>query len=106
MGVNSLPKTVTRQHRGCDLNPGPSAPESSLLTTRYQTKKDTERQTDRQKVQMTQEIVICEKVINKATLFTICKEQMTRNVPVALTGISTNPKTYNWDVDINVDDIA
>ena len=33
MGVNSLPKTVTRQHRGCDLNPGPSAPESSTLTT-------------------------------------------------------------------------
>ena len=34
MGVNSLPKTVTRQRRGCDLNPGPSAPESSALTTR------------------------------------------------------------------------
>jgi len=23
MGVNSLPKTVTGQRRGCDLNPGP-----------------------------------------------------------------------------------
>ena len=34
MGVNSLPKTVTRQRRGCDLNPGRSAPESSTLTTR------------------------------------------------------------------------
>jgi len=34
MGVNSLPKTVTRQRRGCDLNPGPCAPESSMLTTR------------------------------------------------------------------------
>ena len=34
MGVNSLPKTVTWQHRGCDLNPGPSAPESSMLTIR------------------------------------------------------------------------
>ena len=34
MGVNSLPKTVTRQRRGCDLNPGPSAPESSTLATR------------------------------------------------------------------------
>ena len=34
MGVNSLPKTVTRQRRGCDVNPGPSAPESSTLTTR------------------------------------------------------------------------
>jgi len=33
MGVNSLPKTVTRQRRGCDLNPGPSAPESSTLTS-------------------------------------------------------------------------
>jgi len=31
---NSLRKTVTRQRRGCDLNPGPSAPESSTLTTR------------------------------------------------------------------------
>ena len=34
MGVNSLPKTVARQRRDCDLNPGPSAPESSRLTTR------------------------------------------------------------------------
>ena len=25
--MNSLPKTVTRQRRECDLNPGPSAPE-------------------------------------------------------------------------------
>jgi len=33
IGVNSLPKTVARQHRNCDLNPGPSAPESSTLTT-------------------------------------------------------------------------
>jgi len=33
MGVNSLPKAVTRQRRDCDLNPGPSAPESSTLTT-------------------------------------------------------------------------
>jgi len=32
--VNSLAKIVTRQRRGCDLNPGPSAPESSTLTTR------------------------------------------------------------------------
>jgi len=34
MGVNSLPKTVTGQRRSCDLYPGPSAPESSTLTTR------------------------------------------------------------------------
>ena len=27
MGVNSLPKTVTRQRRGCDLNSGLSVPE-------------------------------------------------------------------------------
>jgi len=27
-------RTVTRQRRDCDLNPGPSAPESSTLTTR------------------------------------------------------------------------
>jgi len=32
--VNSLPKTVIRQRRDCDLNPGPSAHESSTLTTR------------------------------------------------------------------------
>jgi len=32
--VNSLLKTVTQQRRGCDLNPGPSAPESSTLNTR------------------------------------------------------------------------
>ena len=32
--MNSLPNTVIRQRRGCDLNPGPSAPESSTLTTR------------------------------------------------------------------------
>ena len=29
--MNSLPKTVTRQCRDCDLNPGPYAPESSTL---------------------------------------------------------------------------
>ena len=34
MGVNGLPKTVTRQRRDCDSNPGPSAPESSAPTTR------------------------------------------------------------------------
>ena len=34
MGVNSLPKVVTRQRRDCDLNQGPSVPESSTLTTR------------------------------------------------------------------------
>jgi len=34
MSVNSLPKTVTWQRRSCDLNPGPSAPESSTLSTR------------------------------------------------------------------------
>jgi len=32
MSVNSLPKTVTRQRRDCDLYPGPTAPESSTLT--------------------------------------------------------------------------
>jgi len=33
MGVSSLPKTVTRQRRDCDLNPGPSAIRSE--TTRF-----------------------------------------------------------------------
>jgi len=37
MGVNSLPKTVTRQRHDCNLNPGPSVPESSTLTTRLLT---------------------------------------------------------------------
>jgi len=31
--MSSLPKTVTRQRRGGDLNPGPLAPEFSTLTT-------------------------------------------------------------------------
>ena len=35
MGVNRLPKTVTRQRRGCDLNPGRTAPESSTLPLGY-----------------------------------------------------------------------
>jgi len=34
-GVDSLPKTVTRQRRGCDLNPGPNVPESSMLPLSY-----------------------------------------------------------------------
>jgi len=34
MGVNSLPKTAARQPGDCDLNPGPTAPESSTLTAR------------------------------------------------------------------------
>jgi len=34
MDVNSLPKTVTRQHCSCDLNPRSTAPESNTLTTR------------------------------------------------------------------------
>ena len=32
--MNSLPMTVTRQHRDYDLNPGPSVSESSTLITR------------------------------------------------------------------------
>ena len=32
--MDSLPETVTRQRRDCDLNSGPSVPESSTLTTR------------------------------------------------------------------------
>ena len=41
--MNSLPKTVTGQRRGCDLNPGPAAPESSTLTTRLPSHRATER---------------------------------------------------------------
>ena len=29
--MNSLPETVIRQRRDCDLNPGPTVPESSTL---------------------------------------------------------------------------
>ena len=32
--MNCLPKTVTRQRRDCDSDPGPTAPESSTLTIR------------------------------------------------------------------------
>jgi len=32
--LNSLPKTVTRQHHGCNINSGPTAPKSSTVTTR------------------------------------------------------------------------
>ena len=32
--MNSLPKTVTRQRRDCDLNQGPSALQSGTLATR------------------------------------------------------------------------
>jgi len=35
MGVNSLPKTVTRQCHGRDMNTGPTAPESSMLPVGY-----------------------------------------------------------------------
>ena len=38
-----LPKTVTRQRRGCDLNPAPPAPESSTLTTRLPSTRYTSR---------------------------------------------------------------
>ena len=46
MDVNSLPKTVTRQRRGCDLNPGPTAPESSMLTTRLPSHQSKVKYTD------------------------------------------------------------
>ena len=32
--MNSLTKTVSRQHRDSDLSPGSTAPESSMLATR------------------------------------------------------------------------
>jgi len=35
MGVNSLPKTVTRQRRDCDLNPGPLRLSSARLPLGY-----------------------------------------------------------------------
>ena len=41
--MNSLPKTVTSQCRGSDLNLGPSVPESSILTTRIPSHHSVER---------------------------------------------------------------
>ena len=38
MGVNSLPKTVTRQRHDCDLNTGPTAPEGGLKTRDWKTR--------------------------------------------------------------------
>ena len=60
MGVNSLPKTVTRQRRDCNLNPGPTAPESSTLTTRLPSHPDstcgnTIRYTPRRIVKLTRQ---------------------------------------------------
>ena len=43
MGVNSLPKTVTRQRRSCNLNPGPSSPEPGALTSRLPSHPRTDR---------------------------------------------------------------
>ena len=33
--MNRLLKTVTRRRRGCDLNPGPTVPESSTLKAKF-----------------------------------------------------------------------
>ena len=45
-GCEEFAKTVTRQRRGCDLNPGHSAPESSMLTTHYRATPVKERASD------------------------------------------------------------
>jgi len=55
MGVNCLPKTVTRHLRDCDLNPGPSAPESSTLTTRLPSQPIMARNRRRQKAEVSQQ---------------------------------------------------
>jgi len=52
MGVNSLPKTVSRQRRGCDLNPGNSAPESTTLSTRLPSRQDTRYHRTRVKLRL------------------------------------------------------
>jgi len=51
--VNSLPKTVTRQRRSCDLNPGHTAPESSTLTARPSSIQSTSRKNDQLKQSFT-----------------------------------------------------
>ena len=55
MGVNSLNKTVTQQHHGCDLNPGPSALEPSMLTTRLPSQQGV--QNTKHKVNISNDIV-------------------------------------------------
>ena len=63
MGVYSLPKTVTRQRRGCNLNPGLSALGSSTLTTRLPS----------------HTIVFCTKYVNFTGADRIKKRQSCRN---------------------------
>ena len=43
--MNSLHKTVTRQRRDCDLNPGPSAPESEPPSLRKRSAKNRQNRT-------------------------------------------------------------
>jgi len=59
MGVNSLPKTVTRQRRDCDLNPGPSAPQSSTLTTRLPSHQSIGQQEKHALIYIRQKITRC-----------------------------------------------
>jgi len=67
--VNSLPKTATRQRRDCDLNPGPSAPESSTLTTRLPSLLYTQSRTEVQLMFCSNHIQIPKRtILKKGTL--------------------------------------
>ena len=58
MCVNSLSTTVTRQRRDCDLNPGPSAPESSTLTTRLPSHPKSTYDSDLQRAKISHKIIV------------------------------------------------
>jgi len=73
--VNSFPKTVTRQRRGCDLNPGPTAPESSTLTTRLLSHPSghTERNTHQIDCSAwTTNVVDCDTCVSQPARISIC----------------------------------
>ena len=77
MGVNSFPKTVTRQRRGCDLNPGPTAPESSTLTTRLLSHPWASGHTERNTHQIdcsawTTNVVDCDTCVSQPARISIC----------------------------------
>jgi len=88
MGVNSLPKTVTQQRRECDLNPGPSAPESSTLTTRLPAVNVKEKQT-----------AILETVVNQCPV--PCSQRNRMNLVLERPWLGLRPRVgirVGWDL--------
>jgi len=95
MGVNSLPKTVTRQRRDCDLNPGPSPPDSSTLTTRLPShpgyREQRKIQYSESRLYKSQRIVTCYFALYKYTYLLTCTSEAGRlRVDVTDTARCTN----------------